>query len=148
MYKSERTEIQQMKYTKWIPRRMGSLLCFQCGSCKFSFVSSKVGNSSFKYCPHCGDNMVENSSVLNERSVKSMYEKLREKLEKAAEDYADLLIKRIEVANKELDSGILSTNAEPLIKVDEAMRMAMYMANTLERFDRPNRGNETDGLND
>ncbi len=78
-----------------------------------------------------------------------MYEKLRTKLEKASEDYADLLIKRIEVANKELDSGILSANAaEPLIKVDEAMRMAMYMANTLERFDRPNRGNESDGLND
>lgn len=78
-----------------------------------------------------------------------MNEKLKAKIEKAAEDYTDLLIKRIEVANKELDSGIVSANAaEPLIKVDEAIRMVMYMANTLERLDRPNRGNETDGLND
>lgn len=77
-----------------------------------------------------------------------MYEKLRTKLEKAAEDYADLLIKRIEVANKELDSGIVPNNAESVVKVDEAIRMVMYMANTLERFDRPNRGNESDGLND
>lgn len=78
-----------------------------------------------------------------------MYEKLKTKIEKAAEDYTDLLIKRIETANKELDSGILSAPAaEPFIKVDEAMRMVMYMANTLERIDRPNRGNETDGLND
>ena len=30
MYESERTEIQQMKNTKWIPRRMGSLLVFGC----------------------------------------------------------------------------------------------------------------------
>lgn len=78
-----------------------------------------------------------------------MNEKLKAKIEKAAADYTDLLIKRIEVANKELDSDIVPNNAaEPLIKVDEAMRMVMYMANTLEKLDRPNRGNETDGLND
>lgn len=139
------TEIQQMKHTKWIPRKIGSFLCFQCGSCKFSFVSSKVNNRSFKYCPYCGDNMVENSSAFNEGSVKQMNEKLKDKIEKAAEDYTDLLIKRIEVANKELDSGVAPNNAEPIVKVDEAIRMVMYMANTLERLDRPNRGNETDG---
>lgn len=70
-----------------------------------------------------------------------MYAKLKAKFEKAAEDYTDLLIKRIEAANKDL-------NAESVVKVDEAMRMAMYMANTLEKIDRPIRGNETDGLND
>lgn len=74
MYKSEIEEIQQMKHTKWIPRKMGSLLCFKCGSCEFSFVSNKVSNLSFKYCPCCGDNMIVNSSALNERSVKSMNE--------------------------------------------------------------------------
>lgn len=67
-----------------------------------------------------------------------MYESFKSKLEKAANDYADLLIKRIEVASKDLD-------AESVTKVDEAIRMVMYMANTLDRFDRPNRGNETDG---
>ncbi len=34
-----------------------------------------------------------------------MNEKLKAKIEKAAEDYTDLLIKRIETANKELDCG-------------------------------------------
>lgn len=86
MYKSEIKEIQQMKHTKWIPRKMGSLLCFKCGSCEFSFVSNKVSNLSFKYCPCCGDNMIVNSSALNERSVKSMNEKLKAKIEKAAEE--------------------------------------------------------------
>ena len=141
MYESERTEIQQMKQTKWIPRRMGSLLVFGCKNCGFSFVSSKVNNRSFKYCPCCGDNMTENSSVLNERSVKAMYENLKAKFEKAAEDYTDLLIKRIEEANKDL-------NAESIVKVDESIRMVAYMATTLERIDRLNRGNETNGQND
>lgn len=77
-----------------------------------------------------------------------MNETLKSKIEKAAEDYTDLLIKRIEAANKELDSGIASNNAESIIKVDEAIRMVMYMANTLEKLDRMNRGNETGGLND
>ncbi len=74
-----------------------------------------------------------------------MSEKLKAKIEKAAEDYTDLLIKRIEAANKELGSGITLNNAEPIVKVDEAIRMVMYMANTLEKLDRLNRGNETDG---
>ena len=34
-----------------------------------------------------------------------MNEKLKAKIAKAAEDYTDLLIKRIETANKELDCG-------------------------------------------
>lgn len=140
MYQSERTEIQQMKHTKWIPRRMGSLLVFGCKNCGFSFVSSKVNNRSFKYCPCCGDNMIENSSVLNERSVKPMNEKLKTKIEKAAEDYTDLLIKRIEAASKDL-------NAESVVKVDEAVRMAVYMATALEKIDRQNHGNESDGPN-
>lgn len=67
-----------------------------------------------------------------------MNEKLKAKIEKAAEDYTDLLIKRIETANEELNSGL--NNAESVVKVDEAMRMVMYMANTLEKIDRPNRG--------
>lgn len=74
-----------------------------------------------------------------------MNEKLKAKIEKAAEDYTDLLIKRIEVANKELNSGL--NNPEPIVKVDEAIRMVMYMANTLKKLDRPNRGNGTDGQN-
>ncbi len=74
-----------------------------------------------------------------------MSEKLRAKIEKAAEDYADLLIRRIEAANKELDSDIMPSNAESIVNVDEAMRMVAYMAVTLEKINRPNRGNETDG---
>lgn len=75
-----------------------------------------------------------------------MNEKLKAKIEKAAEDYTDLLIKRIETANKELNSGL--NNAESVVKVDEAIRMVMYMSNTLEKIDCPNRGNETGSLND
>lgn len=70
-----------------------------------------------------------------------MNEKLKAKIEKAAEDYTDLLIKRIEAASKDL-------NAESVVKADEAVRMAVYMATTLEKIDRPNRSNVTDGLND
>ncbi|MCM1165635.1 MAG: hypothetical protein NC401_06455 [Ruminococcus sp.] len=70
-----------------------------------------------------------------------MYESLKAKFEKAAEGYTDLLIKRIEAANKDL-------NAESIVNVDESIRMVAYMATTLERIDRLNRGNETDGLND
>lgn len=68
-----------------------------------------------------------------------MSEKLREKIEKAVEDYADLLIVRIEIANQE------PSNTEYLVKIDEAMRMLSYMAVTLEKINRLNRGNETDG---
>lgn len=70
-----------------------------------------------------------------------MYDKLVAKLKKAAEDYTDLSIKRIEAASKDL-------TAESVVKADEAIRMVMYLANTLERLDRPNRGNETDGQGD
>ena len=67
-----------------------------------------------------------------------MYENLKAKVEKAAESYTDLLIKRIEAANKDL-------SAESVVKVDEAIRMVGYMAATLERVDRLCRGNSTDG---
>ncbi|MCM1165646.1 MAG: hypothetical protein NC401_06510 [Ruminococcus sp.] len=77
-----------------------------------------------------------------------MNEKLKSKIEKAAEDYTDLLIKRIELANKELDLGDAAPTADSTIKVDEAMRMVMYMANTLEKLDCPNRDNETSGQDD
>lgn len=70
-----------------------------------------------------------------------MKEELIAKFEKATEDYTDLLIKRIEAASKDL-------NAESVVKADEAVRMAVYMATALEKIDRPNRGNESDGLND
>lgn len=72
-----------------------------------------------------------------------MYEKLKTKLEKAAEDYTDLLIKRVEAASKDLTS-------ESFIKADEAVRMAVYITSAIERMDRidrPNRSNETDGQN-
>lgn len=68
-----------------------------------------------------------------------MSEKLREKIEKAAEYYADLLITRIEIANQE------PSNTEYVIKIDEAMRMLSYMAVTLEKINRLDRGNDTDG---
>ncbi len=68
-----------------------------------------------------------------------MSEKLREKIEKAAEDYADLLITRIEIANQE------PSNTKYLVKIDEAMRMLSYMAVTLEKINRLNRGNDADG---
>ena len=70
-----------------------------------------------------------------------MYENLKAKVEKAAEDYTDLLIKRIEAANKDL-------NADSVVKVDEAIRMVGYMATTLEKVDRLCRGNGTDGQDD
>lgn len=70
-----------------------------------------------------------------------MKEELIAKFEKAAEDYTDLLIKRIEAASKDL-------NAESVVKADEAVRMAVYMATALEKIDRPNCGDETDGQND
>lgn len=49
-----------------------------------------------------------------------MYEKLRAKLEKAAEDFTDLLIKRIEKASEDLSD-------EAFDKVDTAVRMAVYI---------------------
>lgn len=67
-----------------------------------------------------------------------MYEKFRAKLEQAAEDYADLLLKRIEAASKDM-------TAENVVKADEAFRLVMYMANALERIDRPNRKDGTGG---
>ena len=67
-----------------------------------------------------------------------MNEKFKAKLEQAAEDYADLLLKRIEAASKDM-------TADSEEKADQAFRLVMYMANTLERLDRPNRGNETSG---
>ena len=67
-----------------------------------------------------------------------MNEKFKAKLEQAAEDYADLLLKRIESASKDM-------TADNVNKADEAFRMVMYMANTLDRIDRPNRKNGTDG---
>ena len=67
-----------------------------------------------------------------------MSDKLKAKVEKAVEDYADLLIKRIEAANADL-------NADSVVKVDEAVRMLAYMVTTLGKIDRPFRGNGTDG---
>lgn len=72
-----------------------------------------------------------------------MYENLKAKLEKAAEDFTDLLIKRIEIASEDLSD-------EAFDKVDNAVRMAVYITSAMERvdrIDRPNRGNETDGQN-
>lgn len=72
-----------------------------------------------------------------------MYENLKAKLEKAAEDFTDLLIKRIAIASEDLSD-------ESFDKVDNAVRMAVYITSAMERvdrIDRPNRGNETGGQN-
>ena len=65
MNKRHEAAIQQMKHTKWIPKTMegSGLLIFQCGHCKFSFLSDKIHNTSFRYCPSCGDKMDENSTI-------------------------------------------------------------------------------------
>ena len=70
-----------------------------------------------------------------------MYENLKAKVEKATDGYVDLLIKRIEAANKDL-------SAESIVKADEAIRMVGYMATTLERVAHLCRGDGTDGQDD
>ena len=71
--------------------------------------------------------------------MNTLNEKLKAKFEEAVENYTDLLIKRIEAASKDL-------NAESVVKADEAVRMAVYIATALEKLDRPNCSNKTDGL--
>lgn len=69
-----------------------------------------------------------------------MYDGLKAKVEKIAEGYADLVDKRIcNAAQSELIDATVST------EILEAIRMLGHIMSTLERVDRLNRGNDTNG---
>ena len=77
----------------------------------------------------------------NGRNGEMMNTKLYAKLEKAGKKYLDLLLNRIEKADK------TNLKSESIVEIDQAMRMAAYIVQTLRKIEREQREDNSNCCN-
>lgn len=71
-----------------------------------------------------------------------MLEGFKSKIETIAEEYADVVEKRIQTAIYESE-----INSTAMLEINEGIRMLNHVAATLERIDRLNSCGKTNGIN-